>query len=66
MKNGDFDVKKEKRGRPPTKFEDEKLQALLDEVDSQTQQQLAEQLNLSGEAVANHLKAMGKIQRVEK
>ena len=40
------------------------LQALLDEVDSQTQKQLAEQLSVSQQAVSNRLREMGKIQKV--
>jgi len=42
----DFDVRNEERGKPPTKFEDNELQALLDEDDAQTQQQLVDQLNV--------------------
>ena len=45
FKSSDFDVRNEERGRPPKKFEDSKLQALLDEDDAQTQRQLADQLN---------------------
>jgi len=37
---------------------------LLDEDDSQTQKQLAEQLSVSQQAVSNHLQEMGKIQKV--
>ncbi|QQP49497.1 Transposase [Caligus rogercresseyi] len=44
FKSGDFDVRNEERGRPPKKFEDTDLQALLDEDDAQTQQQLADKL----------------------
>jgi len=41
------------------------LQTLLDEDDSQTQKQLAEQLSISHQqAVSNHLREMGKIQKV--
>jgi len=40
------------------------LQALLDEDDSQTQKQLVEQLSVSQQAISNHLREMGKIQRV--
>jgi len=40
-----------------------KLQALLDEDDSQTQK-LAEQLSVSQQAVSNRLREMGKIQKV--
>ena len=35
----------------PKKFEDVKLQALLDEDDSQSQKQLAEQLDVDQQAV---------------
>jgi len=40
------------------------LQALLDEDDSQTQKQLAEQLSVSQQAISNPLREMGKIQKV--
>ena len=40
------------------------LQALLDEDDSQTQKQFAEQLSVSQQAVSNRLREMGKIQKV--
>ena len=33
-------MRNEERGRPPKKFQDSELQALLDEDDAQTQQQL--------------------------
>ena len=36
FKSGNFNVKKEERGRPPKKLEDAELQALLDEDDGQT------------------------------
>lgn len=64
FKSGDFDVRNEERGRPPKKFEDAELQALLDEDDGQTQLQLAEQLNVSQASICNRLKAMGKILKV--
>ncbi|CAK9803711.1 Mariner Mos1 transposase [Anthophora quadrimaculata] len=66
FKSGNFDVRNEERGRPPKKFEDSDLQSLLDEDDAQTQQQLAEQLNVTREAVSIRLKAMGKIQKLGK
>jgi len=46
------------------KNEDVELQALLDENNSQTQKQLAEQLSISQQAVSNRLREMGKIQKV--
>lgn len=64
FRSGDFDVRNEERGRPPKKFEDAELQALLDEDGGQTQKQLAEQLNVSQMAVSRRLKAMGMILKV--
>ena len=60
FRSGNFDERNEERGRPPKKFQDSELQALLDEDDAQTQQ-LADQLNVTREAVSIRLKAMGKI-----
>jgi len=65
FKSGDFDVRNEEREKPPKKFEDSELQALLDEDDAQTQQ-FADQLNVTREAVSIHLKSMGKIQKMGK
>jgi len=56
-------VRNEERGKSPKKFEDSELQALLDEDDVQTQQ-LADQLNVTREAVFIRLKSMGKIQKI--
>ena len=66
FRSGNFDVRNEERGRPPKKFQDSELQTLLDEDDAQTQQQLADQLNVTRVAVSIRLKAMGKIQKVGK
>lgn len=63
FKTGDFDVEDKAHGRPPKKFEDEDLQALLDEDDAQTQEQLAEKLNVTQKAVSLRLHQMGKIQK---
>ena len=43
------------RGKPPRKFEDVELQTLLDQDDSQTQKQLAEQSGVSQQGVSNRL-----------
>ena len=61
-----FDARNEERGRLPKKFRDSELQASLDEDNAQTQQQLADQLNVTREAVSIRLKAMEKIQKVGK
>ena len=66
FRSGNFDVRNEERGRPPKKFQDNELQALLDEDNAQTQQQLADQLNMTRKTVSIRLKAMGKIQKVGK
>lgn len=62
-KSGDFDVSDKDRPGQPKKFEDEELQALLDEDSTQTQEQLASSLNVTQKAVSLRLKAMGKIQK---
>jgi len=64
FKIGDFDVADKEHRKPPKKYEDVELQALLDEDDSQIQKQLAEQLSVSHQAVSNRLREMGKIQKV--
>lgn len=61
FKSGDYDLSNKGRGRPPKKFEDTELQALLDEDSSQTQKQLAEALNVSQTSISSRLHAMGKI-----
>ncbi|XP_018366331.1 PREDICTED: A disintegrin and metalloproteinase with thrombospondin motifs 9-like [Trachymyrmex cornetzi] len=63
FKSGNFDVRNEERGKPPKKFADNELQALLDEDDTQTQQELADQLNVTQKAISIRLKTMGKIQK---
>ncbi|GFX49885.1 mariner Mos1 transposase [Trichonephila clavipes] len=61
FQNGDFDVRNEERRRPAKKFEDAELQVLLDEDDGQTQEHLAEQLNVDQSTFSCRLKAMGMI-----
>ena len=65
FKIGDFDVADKEHGKPPKKYKDVELQVkLLDEDDSQTQKQLAEQLSVSQQVVSSRLREMGKIQKV--
>ena len=45
------------------KFEDVEFQAFLDEDDSQTQIQLAEQLRVGQQGVSNRQREMGKTQK---
>jgi len=44
FKDGDFSVEDKPRSGQPKKFEDKKLEALLEEDQSQTQEELAESL----------------------
>lgn len=63
FKSGDFDLKNKERGKPPKKFEDAELQALLDQDSTQTERQLAEALNVTRACVSRRLHALGKIQK---
>nr|KAF6392649.1 hypothetical protein mPipKuh1_007835 [Pipistrellus kuhlii] len=54
-------ILKDKELGQTKKFEDQQLQALLDEDACQTQNQLAERLNVAQQTISNHLQAMGKI-----
>ncbi|UYV78857.1 hypothetical protein LAZ67_17000019 [Cordylochernes scorpioides] len=49
--------------RRPIKFEDAELEALLDEDSSQTQEELAETLGVTQQAILNRLKVMGMVQK---
>lgn len=63
FKSGDFDLSNKERGRPTKKFEDAELQALLDQDDAQTQEQLAEMLKSDQSIISRRLHKMGKIQK---
>ena len=62
FKSGDFALEDEERPGQPRKFEDEKLEALLNEDCCQTQEELAEYLGVSQAAILKCLKAAGYIQ----
>lgn len=61
FKSGDFNVNDSERSGRPQKCEDEQLQELLDDDPTQTQQQLAESLNVTQETISRRLRAMRKI-----
>jgi len=61
FKSGDYDVEDKERSRRPRAFEDEELQALVDEDPCQTQKQLAEALNCAQFVISDRLKALGKV-----
>ena len=60
---GDFNVEDKSRSGQPKKFEDKELEALLEENQSQTQEELAELLRVTQQAVSVRLRAMGIIQK---
>lgn len=66
FKQGNFCLEDAQHGKPPKKFEDADLQALLDQDATQTQEMLAEQLNVTQASISGRLKAMGKIQKMGK
>jgi len=47
FKDGDFSVEDKSRSGQPKKFEDKELEALLEENQSQTQEELAESLGVT-------------------
>ena len=66
FKSGDFDLTDNEHPGAAKKFEDEELQAFMDEDPTQSQQQLAQTLNVTRGAIFQSLKAMGKIQKYGK
>ena len=63
FKSGDFGLEDEGRPGQPKKFEDEELEALLDEDCCQTQEELAESLGATQAAISKRLKAARYIQK---
>ena len=57
FKSGDFSLEDEERPGQPRKFEDEELEALLDEDRCQTQEELTESLGVTQAAISKRLKA---------
>jgi len=58
FEDGNFSVEDKPRSGQPKKFEDKELEALLEEDQSQTQEELAESLGITQQAVVR-LRAMG-------
>ena len=59
FKSGDFGLEDEERPGQPKKFEDEELEALLDEDCFQTQEELEESLGVTQAAISKRLKTAG-------
>ncbi|UYV70516.1 MPP6 [Cordylochernes scorpioides] len=66
FQNGDFELDNEPHGKPPQKFEDAELQALLDEDSTQMQEKLAKQLQVSQGAVSLRLNSLGMTQKLSR
>lgn len=60
---GNFSLDDAPRPGPEKEFEDEQLQSLLDENPCQTENELANQLGVTQQAISKRLHAMGKIQK---
>ena len=54
FKSDDFGLEDEERPGQPKKFEDEELEALIDEDSCQTQEELAESLGVTQAAILKH------------
>jgi len=52
FKDGDFSVKDKPRSGQPKKFEDKELEELLEEDQSQMQEELAESLGITQQAIS--------------
>ena len=63
FKNRDFSVEDKPRYGQPKKSEDKELKELLDEDPTQTQEELADTLGVTQQAVFVRLKSMGMIQK---
>ncbi|GFW65556.1 mariner Mos1 transposase [Trichonephila clavipes] len=63
FKSGYFDTSDKEREGRPVMFEDTELESLLDQNSCLTQAELAETLGVTQQAISNHLKAMGMIQK---
>jgi len=63
FKDGDFSVEDKPHFGQPKKFEDKELEALLEEDQNQTQEELVESLRVIQQAVSVRLRAMRMIQK---
>ena len=63
FKDGDFSVEDKPRFGQSKKFEDKELETLLEEDQSQTQEEFAESLGIIQQAVSVRLRAMEMIQK---
>ena len=62
--DGDFELDNKIRENAPKRFEDTELQALLEKDDTQTQEELAGQLQVDHSTISRRLTRMGLIQKL--
>lgn len=60
FQSDDFEIRNEKRGRMPTKFEDSELEVILSESDTLCQQQMADILKANETTISLCLQPMGE------
>ena len=66
FKDGDFSVEDKPRSGQPKKFEDKELEALLKEDQSQTQEELAESLGVTQQAISVLIESHGNDSKTRK
>ncbi|CAK9829793.1 Mariner Mos1 transposase [Anthophora retusa] len=64
FRSGNFDFNDAERSGTLKKVEDEELEQLLNEDPCQTQQELAEELGVTQQAISVRLKKLGRVQKV--
>lgn len=64
FKSGNFDLTDGERPGQPKKFQDEELEALLDEDACQTQEELSKLLEVDQRTISRRLKSLGFIQKL--
>lgn len=63
FRSGELDFEDKQRAGPSKKFEDAELQALLDQDDAQTEEQISVALNVDQSTISRRLHELGKIQK---
>ncbi|XP_045448204.1 histone-lysine N-methyltransferase SETMAR-like [Melitaea cinxia] len=64
--DGNFDLKNEPRGRPPTQVNNNELKEMVEADPSQTTQKLAAWFNVTLPTILTHLRQINKIKKYEK
>ena len=65
FRSGDFDLKDAPRSGRPTKVDDDKIKAMIENNWRSTTQEIAEKLNISHRYVERHLKKLGYVNKFD-